>query len=315
MSNLFNRSPKDSYQELLTLDNTGAGVDSTLRAVMDGSGVSTPLKLSSTTIALNNLSWPTATPTQGQVLTVDSGSALSWQTPAATGVTSVGLTAGSNKVSVSGSPITSTGSITVDVNEGNLTLSNLAGTLATTHGGTGLTTIGTAGQILRVNAGATGLEWAAQNAGSVTSVNLTAGSSKITVSGGPITSSGSITVDVAESVLNIANMTGTLGYTRGGTGLTSLGTAGQAIRVNAGATGFEFYTPTTAPVTSVAGRTGDIVLTTTDVTEGTRLYYTDARARASISVTGSGISYNSSTGVITSSAATEQPSPFLFLGC
>lgn len=36
----------------------------------------------------------------------------------------------------------------------------------------------------------------------------------------------------------------------------------------------------TFPVTSVAGRTGAIVLTTTDVSEGTNLYYTDVRVRA-----------------------------------
>lgn len=38
----------------------------------------------------------------------------------------------------------------------------------------------------------------------------------------------------------------------------------------------------TSDVTSVAGRSGDVVLTTSDVTEGTRLYYTDARADARI---------------------------------
>jgi hypothetical protein len=58
------------------------------------------------------------------------------------------------------------------------------------------------------------------------------------------------------------------------------------------------------PVTSVFGRTGAVVATsgdytTTQVTEGTNLYYTDVRARASLSfVAGSG-AYNSTTGVIT----------------
>lgn len=42
---------------------------------------------------------------------------------------------------------------------------------------------------------------------------------------------------------------------------------------------------------------------TTDVTEGTRLYYTDARARASVSA-GTGIAYNNSTGVITNTLST-----------
>ena len=39
--------------------------------------------------------------------------------------------------------------------------------------------------------------------------------------------------------------------------------------------------------------------TTADLTENTNLYYTDARSRASISVTGGALSYNSGTGVIT----------------
>jgi hypothetical protein len=38
---------------------------------------------------------------------------------------------------------------------------------------------------------------------------------------------------------------------------------------------------------------------TADLSEGTNLYYTDARARAAISVSGNAIAYNSSTGVIT----------------
>ena len=50
-------------------------------------------------------------------------------------------------------------------------------------------------------------------------------------------------------------------------------------------------------VTSVNGQTGTVVLSTTNISEGTNLYYTDARARASNSA-GTGITYNSTTGVI-----------------
>jgi hypothetical protein len=57
----------------------------------------------------------------------------------------------------------------------------------------------------------------------------------------------------------------------------------------------------TDAVTSVNGQIGTVVLTTTNVAEGTNLYYTDARARASVSA-GTGISYNSTTGVITNSS-------------
>jgi hypothetical protein len=56
----------------------------------------------------------------------------------------------------------------------------------------------------------------------------------------------------------------------------------------------------TDAVTSVNGQVGTVVLTTTNIAEGTNLYYTDARARASNSA-GTGISYDSATGVITNS--------------
>lgn len=82
----------------------------------------------------------------------------------------------------------------------------LAGTLAITSGGTNATTVsgarvnllpsytGNPGKVLALNSGATDIEWLAlTGTGTVTSVDLTAGTG-ISVSGGPITSSGSITV-------------------------------------------------------------------------------------------------------------------------
>jgi hypothetical protein len=54
-------------------------------------------------------------------------------------------------------------------------------------------------------------------------------------------------------------------------------------------------------VSSVNGQTGAVSLTTSNISEGSNLYYTDARARSALSA-GTGISYNSSTGVITNSA-------------
>lgn len=54
-------------------------------------------------------------------------------------------------------------------------------------------------------------------------------------------------------------------------------------------------------VTSVNGQTGAVSLTTSNISEGTNLYYTDARVRSALSA-GTGISYNSSTGAITNSA-------------
>ncbi len=81
----------------------------------------------------------------------------------------------------------------------------ISGTVAINQGGTGATTAadarvnllpsytGNANKVLSLNSGATDVEWTANGAGTVTSVDLTAGTG-ISVSGGPITSSGSITV-------------------------------------------------------------------------------------------------------------------------
>jgi hypothetical protein len=57
----------------------------------------------------------------------------------------------------------------------------------------------------------------------------------------------------------------------------------------------------TDAVSSVNGQTGTVVLTTTNIAEGTNEYFTTARARASVSA-GTGISYDNSTGVITNSS-------------
>lgn len=48
------------------------------------------------------------------------------------------------------------------------------GVLPASGGGTGLSTIGTSGQFLRVNSTGSGLEWANGNAGTVTSVRIQA---------------------------------------------------------------------------------------------------------------------------------------------
>jgi hypothetical protein len=62
---------------------------------------------------------------------------------------------------------------------------------------------------LGLNSGATALEWVADGGGTVTSVDVSGGTTGLTTSGGPITGSGTIT------------LTGTLATTNGGTGLTA----------------------------------------------------------------------------------------------
>lgn len=68
----------------------------------------------------------------------------------------------------------------------------------------------------------------------------------------------------------------------------------------------------TAPVTSVFGRTGDVVAqtgdyTTTQVTEGTNLYFTNTRSRDAISSSATGLTYTSSTGVFSLTAGYSIP--------
>ena len=123
-------------------------------------------------------------------------------------VTSVGVDGGTTGLTTTGGPITSSGTIT------------LAGTLAVANGGTGATNAANA----LTNLGAypaSNPNGYTSNAGTVTSVNVSGGSTGLTTSGGPVTASGTITID---GVLSVAN---------GGTSSTS---ASSAISFLAGAT-------------------------------------------------------------------------------
>jgi hypothetical protein len=90
-------------------------------------------------------------------------------------VTSVNASGGTTGLSFSGGPITTSGTLT------------LAGTLGTTNGGTGLTSIGAANQVLGVNTGATGLEYKSIVAGAGISITPTAGALTIAASIGGVT--------------------------------------------------------------------------------------------------------------------------------
>lgn len=93
----------------------------------------------------------------------------------------------------------------------------VTGTLPYGNGGTGLSSLGSALQVLRVNAGGTALEYASSGAGSVTSVNVSGGTTGLTTSGGPITGSGTITLG------------GTLAIASGGTGQSDKTSAFDAL--------------------------------------------------------------------------------------
>lgn len=96
---------------------------------------------------VSNIPTQLAAGTNGYVLTSVSG-VPTWVSPGVGGtVTSVAASGGTTGMSFTGSPITTSGTLT------------LTGTLAIANGGTNLTALGTANQLLRVNAGATALEY------------------------------------------------------------------------------------------------------------------------------------------------------------
>jgi hypothetical protein len=108
-------------------------------------------------------------------------------------VTSVNLTAGTG-ISVSGGPVTASGSITV---------TNTAPDQVVSLTGSGATTVTGTYPNFTISSPTAG-------AGTVTSINVSGGTTGLTTSGGPITSSGTIT------------LAGTLGVANGGTGATTL---------------------------------------------------------------------------------------------
>ena len=121
---------------------------------------------------------------------------------------------------------------------------HVSGTLPIANGGTNLTTLGTANQILGVNAGATALEYKTVTAG--TAISVTNGAGSITIANTGVTS------NVAGTGISVSGATGAVTITN--TGVTSA-VAGTGISVS-GATGAVTFTNTGA--TSIAGTTNQI---------------------------------------------------------
>jgi hypothetical protein len=164
------------------------------------------------------------------------------------------------------------------------------------------------GQVLRYN----GTAWVNSTESYVGTVTSVAASvpTGLTIAGSPITTSGTLAfgLQTGYSIPTTASQTTwDTAYNRSLTSAAVTGTTTKTLTLNqqSGGTITASWTDdNTDAVTSVFGRTGAVVAvngdyTTSLVTEGTNLYYTDVRARASNSfVAGSG-GYNSTTGVIT----------------
>jgi len=88
------------------------------------------------------IAWRNAANNADLVLTVNAANQLTFNGIATAGtVTSVTVLGGSSKLSSSGSPITASGTITLDVVEANLALNSIGGTLNVNKGGTGVSTL------------------------------------------------------------------------------------------------------------------------------------------------------------------------------
>jgi len=106
-------------------------------------------------------------------------------------VTSIDASGGTTGLIFTGGPITTSGTLT------------LSGTLTASHGGTGLTSLGSPNQVLRVNGSGTALEYATlSGTGTVTSVAASSGNSSITITGSPITTSGTLDLQVNPANVN-----------------------------------------------------------------------------------------------------------------
>jgi hypothetical protein len=160
MADLFNQQISATYSGLLKTSSSGV-LSASLSQISDGRGNTSPLYLSTDSIQFYGAySFPNADGSANQVLKTDGAGVLTWENDANTGtVTSVALSVPTG-LTVTGSPITTSGTITI------------GGTLGVANGGTGATTLtgilvgngtsaisvvtdGTVGKVLSTNANGT----------------------------------------------------------------------------------------------------------------------------------------------------------------
>ena len=156
--------------------------------------------------------------------------------------------------------------------------------------------------------------------GTVTSVDMSVPTG-FTISGNPVTSSGTLAVAFASGYslpTNAVQANWTTAYNDSIVSAAVTGVETKTLTLNqqdGGTITATWSDYDTAPVTSVFGRTGAIIAqsgdyTTTLVTEGTNLYFTDSRARSAISLTTTGSSgaatYSTVTGILNIPQYTDQ---------
>ena len=147
--------------------------------------------------ATNGGTGTSTAPTSGQLLVGTTGG--SYVPYTVTSGTGISTTTGSGTFQINNTGVTSWSAGTTGLTPATATTGavTLAGTLGTTSGGTGLSSIGTANQILGVNTGATALEYKSVTAG--TGISVTPGAGALTIANTGVTSVTGTTNQVSSS--------------------------------------------------------------------------------------------------------------------
>ena len=147
---------------------------------------------------------------------------------------------------------------------------DVTGTLPVAQGGTGGTTASAARTNLGLGALATQDTITESQISDLGSYITASSTDTLTNKSGNISQWANDSGYLTAETNNLSTVSGTLGTANGGTGLTSIGTAGQVLTVNSGANALEYQTPLVAlPITDSAGNnvlseSGGVVTLTAD---------------------------------------------------